>query len=89
MFRRSADIRDILFEDGECIVLTERRCLRLSEASSAVLWSLEKPAESTQVREYVESVCGPPPEGGFERLVDELIAAELVECDDMVPLVDP
>lgn len=71
-------IIDLLERDGESLVLTEQRCLRLSAVPTAILSMLDSSRSQEEIERYVEATFGPPPPGRLQEVLDELAAADLI-----------
>lgn len=70
---------DLLVREGESLVLTEDRCIRLSLIATAVMRHLAQPLSQEMLTERLEAEFGPAPEGAVSQVLEELEAHRLVE----------
>lgn len=78
------EILDLLFSDGECLVMTGTRCMHLTAIPTEVLVHLEVPRTGAALRSHLEETFGEAPVGAFEALVEELIRHGLVSHSEAV-----
>jgi hypothetical protein len=79
---RRADLVDVLVRDGESLVLTENRCLRLTEVATAAVQILERPKERATLETMLVARFGPAPDGALDELVTELVDVGVLTWDD-------
>lgn len=69
---RRGDVVDLLIRDGQSVVLTETRCLRLSEIATSVVTLLEEPTSVRVIEQHLEDRFGAAPEGRIRDILTEL-----------------
>ena len=73
------DIIDMLVRDGESLVLTAGRCLRISAEGTETVLYLDRPRSMADLEAHLGKVFGSPPEGAVDRLVEDLVGADVLQ----------
>ena len=63
------DVIDILVRDEECMVVTDKLCLRVSPIPTAIVEYLVEPRLGSDLMNHLESILGPPAPGRFEEIL--------------------
>lgn len=75
------DVVDVLVRDGESLVLTSNRCVRLTQVSTALLLLLDgsDPRPVEEIESHLEAMFGAPAEGDLA----DMVGAVIVELRDL------